>query len=148
MSDPVKLLKYLKENTADPDQRNALAMAIDAIQFKGYSSKMQAIKEEIKTLDPYNYEAYMKGLEDICNKHGVPIEQLEFLPTSLGKLLSAIAEGNVFVKGDHTSFLVDNSVLDYPIFVMEDDGMGYSTRSNYAFTKILDKDGKKLEIWT
>ena len=145
MSSPINRLKYLKENCADPDTREALALAIQALNVKEHGAKMLELKRQLSTINPHNVHEYRQKIEECCSKMGTYPELLEFLPITLEEFLKQTADGNVFVKGDHTSFLIDNKKLKQPIKLCFDDGMGYCSKASYAFAS-HDTDGETI-IW-
>lgn len=146
MSDPIKLLTYLKENSADPDIRSALALAIRSIESKNYSMKMQELKQAIDSIEKTDVHEYLKELDKVCKQFDVDPPLLEFLPITLRELLTKLSNDEVYVKGDHTAFLIDNKVLDYPVHICQDDGMGYGAFTTYAFDGYVDKND--IKIWT
>ena len=146
MSDPIKILTYLKENSADPDTRKALTLAINAINSKEYSTKSVELKKAIDSIERSNVEEYMRELDRVCTQFNIDPALLEYLPMTFNELLTKLAKGEVYVKGDHTAFLIDNKVLNYPVHVCQDDGMGYGAFTTYAFDGYVDD--KDIKIWT
>lgn len=146
MNDTIKILTYLLNNSADPDTRDALSEAIQAIKRRDHCSNLKKLKAEIDALDKFDFTKYHSDIQKLCEKYQIPHEMLEYLPCDLNSFLTKLSDGNVFVKGDHTAFLIDNKKLNYPIHVYEDDGMGYGAKHAYAFTTLTDSD-QEVQIW-
>lgn len=143
----IKHLTRLFEKEADPEVRDALKVAINIVEKNIRNQKMLDIANQLKELD-YNDPDFIEKSKEITKDLNYP--EHEWIPCTFREILEHLSiETWKPVDESVTCFNFKDEILDKPLHILEDDGMGYGAINSYAFSSYITNysDNKEAQIW-
>lgn len=142
----IEHLTRLFENEADPEVRKSLQTAINAVKRNMHNQKMIDIANNLRELD-YNDPNFSEKSKEITKDLIYP--EHEWIPCNFREILKHLSiESWKPADESVTCFNFKDEILDKPLHILEDDGMGYGANNSYAFSScITNYDNKEAQIW-
>lgn len=136
----INRLTYLRDNSANPEDRESLDIAIKHINSLKRNEKFKAISKALHELDAKDPNFVEKN-QIITADLDYP--EHEWISCTLEELLNRISEKEP--SENCTKFFFNNKRLKEFVRVLEDDGMGYGAFNSYVFTGYPSDN--EIQIW-
>lgn len=134
----IERLQYICDNTAEVDDRKALEAAIQALRCLKTNNRFLKIKKDLDKA--INDDQITEATKDLV------YPEHEWIPCTFREILNNLSI-ETWTPSDKsvTCFNFKNEILDKPLHILEDDGMGYGAFNIYATSGYIDQE--EARIW-